>query len=193
MKIAEWIESMRVETDSAVKRRERFLFDLATFIMTRAKFHAKKNFGRGIGKTARTKGRSGALMRSIEIERVSNSHFIVTAGGAGVPYASVHEYGATIRPKPPRQFLTVPLMPQYVGRRAGEFDDLFYVKPRDSKYSFLMNSDDKMAYLLLREVKIPARPYLKPAAEDAANNDKIMERLKLIYGNSKLPFKVTRI
>lgn len=199
--VSQWIEMMRQEQNQDKKRREQLLFDIATFVMGRAKFYAKENFGRGIGGTARTAGRSGALMRSIELARIDDKTFVVTAGGPGVPYAGIHEYGTvgkggllpSIRPKNPNGALTVPLLPQYVGRRAREFPDLHVVKPEGSKFAFLANYRNELAYILLKRVDIKPRPYLEPATKDVAKEANLMARVRLIFGDSKVPYQVTKI
>lgn len=198
--VSEWIKMMQEEQDVSVKRREQLLFDIASFILGKAKFYAKEKFGRGAGLTARTSGRSGALMRSIEMARVDSKTIIVTAGGPGVPYAAVHELGTkrkggilpSIVSKRPGGSLTIPLLPQFIGRRATEFD-LHIEKPKGSKFAFLADNRGQMAYLLLKRVDIPPRPYLKPAAEDASKDANIMGRIKILFGTSKLPYEVTRI
>lgn len=193
---------MRKETNQTAKRRERLLFDIASFVVSRAKYYANKNFiGRGPGATARTKGRSGALRRSIEMARVNDSHFVVTAGGTGVPYARVHEFGTagaggelpTIRPKPPRKWLTIPMEGKYVGRRATEFSDLHFVPTKKKKIAFLIDETGSRAYMLVKRVDIPPRPYLEPAANDAGQEARFINRLKILYGASTIPYEVTML
>lgn len=192
---------MMLAEESAVKKRqEHLLFDVASFVLKRAKHYAINNFGRGIGATARTSGRSGALMRSIIMTRVHSTEWNVTAGNAGVPYAAIHELGTSgkggtlpsIVPKSSKA-LTIPLLPEYVGHRAREFSDLHLLKPKDSKFAFLGNSSGKLAYLLLKRVDIKARPYLQPAVDDAKNEQEIIDRLKVLFGSAKLSYEVKRI
>lgn len=199
--ITQWIKQLAKEQDDTKRRREQILFDVATYVLGRAKEYAKQNFtGRGPGKTARTKGRSGSLMRSIQMARLGDTSFVVTAGGPGVPYARVHELGTvgkggvlpTIVPKPPRKYLTIPLLGKYVGRRATEFD-LNFFKSKNGKFAFLSDNRGNLAYLLLKRVDIPARPYLEPAAKDVGKQTDLMARVAILYGTSKLPYKVTKI
>lgn len=191
---------MLSEKNATRKRQEQLIFDIASFVLKRAKHYAIQNFGRGIGTTARTQGRSGALMRSIIMSRVESTQWVVTAGNAGVPYAAIHELGTvgkggqlpSIIPRNAKA-LTIPLLPQYVGHRAGEFNDLHLLKPEGSKFAFLGNSKGKLAYLLLKRVNIKARPYLQPAADDAGNDQAIVDRLKVLFGSTKMPYEVKKI
>jgi phage gpG-like protein len=197
--LVQWARQMQKEQEASVKRRERLLYDVASFVLRRAKAHAKTNFGRGIGRTARTAGRSGALMRSISMARLNDKQIIVTAGGEGVPYAGVHEMGTkgkggtlpSIVPKPPRKWLTIPINSDYVGRRAKEFDLVFFKK--NERLAFLADREDKLAYLLLKKVDIPPRPYLQPAAAEAGKDAEIKRRLKEVFGQSRLPYEVTSL
>lgn len=132
-------------------------------------------------------------MRSISMARLNKSQIIVTAGGEGVPYAGVHEFGATILPIPPKKWLTIPLHSDYIGRRAFEFELQFFKSKKSNAMAFLADKEDKLAYLLLKKVKIPARPYLQPAAKEAGKDENIRKRLKEVYGQSKLPYEVTRV
>lgn len=196
--LTQWIAMMRQEQNAQQRRREQLLFDIATFVLGRAKHYAKQNFGRGIGPSARKRGRSGALMRSIEMARVSGTHFVVEAGGPGVPYAGVQELGTvgkggTLPSIVPRRvkWLTIPMESKYVGRRATEFDDLRFV-PYNSKMAALMNAGGQRAYLLVKRVDIKPRPYLQPAAADAAKEERLLSRLRVLYGSSSLPYEVVK-
>jgi hypothetical protein len=81
-------------------------------------------------------------------------------------------------------------MAKYVGRRAREFDLRFV--PYSTKAAALIDKQGNRAYLLLKRVDIKPRPYLEPAAKDAAADSGLSARLKLIYGSTNLPFEVTR-
>lgn len=94
------------------------------------------------------------------------------AGGRGgnVPYAGVHEYGATIRPRK-GQFLAIPLGPARtragVSRFASPRDvpGLFFVPSRSGGVLVKMGRGKSLTawFALVRSVRIPARPYLRPA------------------------------
>lgn len=192
--LEEFIAMMRTETNKKKRRREQLMFDVATFVVGRAKHHARLNF---TGRNPANR-RTGALMRSIALARIEN-HFMVTAGGSGVPYAMVHELGTmgkggslqSIRSSRPGGALTVPLLPQYVGKRAREFD-LHVVKPKDSKFAFLGDSKGKLAYLLLKRVDIEPRPYLEPAVKEINKSRYLMARIRLLFGSSKLPYTIVQ-
>lgn len=187
----EWILMMSQEMDKTKLRRERLMFDVATYVMERAIGHAKKNFGNNynsrIGKSARNQGRSGAMRRSIKLARVNDSRIVVTAGDPGVPYAPIQELGGIIVPRVAGA-LTVPLLDKYIGKRAREFKDLHILKTK--KGAFLQNSSGDLAYMLLKRVTIPPRPFLRPAAEDLRNNAVMSARIKVLFGTSKLPYEV---
>lgn len=199
--LQEWIRRIADEKSAIARRREQLAFKVATYVLNRAKYYVKRNFGRGSNKSARLKGRSGALMRSLELDRLGEGVIVVSAGGPGVPYAAIHEEGTvgaggerpSIVPKPPRQWLTIPLKDQYVGRRAPEFaGKLFFVRA-GSNALLLERKGGEAAYLLVRRTDIKARPYLAPAAADAAKNETIMAQVKEVYGQSSLPFEVTKV
>lgn len=182
---------MQNEMDQSRIKQERLLFDIASYVTRQAKQHCKENFGRGIGRTARTRGRSGALMNSIRMARVDNSSVMVTAGGNGVPYAAIHEHGGVVKPVNVN-WLTIPRFPKYVGRRAREFA-LHFEQRKNSKVAWLVDDHRNYAYLLVKRVTIPARPYLEPAVNDVSNNTVLMDRLKLIFGKSKIPWEIVRL
>ena len=198
--LKEWIEMLRTEQNEMIRRREQLLFDVASFVVLRAKRYARTNFiGRGPGATARTKGRSGALMRSIEMARVNSHWIIVTAGSSAVPYAGIHELGTkgkggvlpSIVPVNAGA-LTIPLLAKYVGKRAREFNDLSLIISKKNGKAYLRNSSKQLAYLLLKRVDIPPRPYLEPAVNDIEKEDVLMNRIKLIFGKTKVPYSITR-
>lgn len=100
--------------------------------------------------------RSGLLRRSIGFRLTDKG---VDIGSFGVVYARIHEFGGKIVPKR-RKFLTIPQERAFVGRSALNFDldyGLLDGKP------YLFTKQKKAAYRLVRQVTIPARPYLRPA------------------------------
>ena len=125
--------------------------------------------------TTRLNVHSGRLRASIRgtVEQVSGDLAIVlragTDGGA-VPYARIQEEGGTIRPKKGK-YLKIPVGPALTGAgvsrlppgRSGDFR--FVPTPRGG---VLVGRDGKVWYVLRREVRIPARPYLAPALAAAA-------------------------
>jgi len=207
----EWIKYIKLQKDGLDKKREHLLYDVAAFVTKMAKLNAKQTFGLGvsdrkrindIGLSARTSGRSGALMRSIHPERIGPQEIIVMAGGPGVPYAATHEYGTigkggtmpTIFPK--KKFLTIPMWDKYVGKRATQFNLRFEMIRGTDKGMLIENfgTKPKMAYLLLRKVDIKPRPYLKPAGDAAKAEEMLVSRVKTLFfgGDWQIPIEVTR-
>lgn len=83
-----------------------------------------------------------------------------------VPYAAVHEYGATIRPKRAR-YLTIPLA---ANKTAGGdvrmaprmIRNAFFVRSRRGNL-LMMDPQRGPMFVLVNQVKVPARPYVGPA------------------------------
>lgn len=135
--------------------------------------------------------RSGRLRQSIGYRVEEETGGVVLhlhAGGSGgrgeVRYAATQEYGATIRPVKGK-FLAIPVGPALTGAGVAR------VAPRDLPLRFVptrrggvlvLKTDQRSAsgrltrqgragtvyFVLVREVTIPSRPYLRPALEDAA-------------------------
>lgn|GEM_PF-4950478 len=92
-------------------------------------------------------------------------------GGNDVVYARIHEVGGTIRPKRAK-FLTIPT--QEAKTRAGVARvpsardmDLSWAQGKSGQ-PMLIDSSGVAMFILKREVKIPARPFLGPAFTEAA-------------------------
>lgn len=103
--------------------------------------------------------RSGKLRRSIGFKLREGG---VDIGSFGVPYANIHEFGGRITPKG-RKFLTIPQERAFIGRSALNFDLSF---GRLDGKPYLFTKQKTAAYRLVRQVTIPARPYLRPAFEE---------------------------
>lgn len=93
-----------------------------------------------------------------------------TRGGGRVPYAGIHEFGGTIKGSP---YLRIPLDAALTGAGVDRFPPplretgagLFHLQESNGRL-FLFRSDEEDGppwYVLKRQVKIPARPYLRPA------------------------------
>lgn len=129
-------------------------------------------------KAGRRGGRSGALRQSVAVDVVGDL-LKVTVGNANVPYAAIHEYGGVIYPKNAK-YLTIPLADEYRGKRAGEFSTLtFFENEKNNKFLY-DSKEERYAYLLRRSVKIPERPYIRPAIKTFIDMDSraLWERIK---------------
>lgn len=189
-------ELAQVEDDTK-RAVMRFQFELATKIAEQTQDNIKRVFGEkkdskarseitsmSRGRTARTQGRGGGLMRSVALTGEAGGKISVTVGGLGAPYAVIHEFGGRIRAK--KRFLTIPLGPKYVGKRAREFD---LVMDEDDDWGLVLRENTrrgKIAYLLRRSVNIPARPYFKPAVDSVTQGDSELRKMmiKLLGRNS---------
>lgn len=82
--------------------------------------------------------------------------------------AGIHEYGANIVAKNAK-YLTVPVHPDAVGKRAGSFSDLIFIESKKGN-KFLArkkgNNDIELIYWLTPSVNIPERSFLR-AGHDA--------------------------
>ena len=121
--------------------------------------HAKRNHT--------WQNQTGDLTRTIQVVR--NAHpsgaFVVGRwGSTDVAYALIHEIGGTIVPKRAK-FLTVPVTEN--AKRAGSprnMPSLHFGKTKGGQ-PVLLDQSGRVQYLLRKKVTIPARPYLRPAAD----------------------------
>lgn len=76
--------------------------------------------------------------------------------------AGIHEFGCDIKPGK-AEYLTVPLVPEAVGRSARTFTDTFvYTSKSGNKFIAQKSGDDlKLLYWLTKSVKIPERSFLR--------------------------------
>jgi hypothetical protein len=97
-------------------------------------------------------------------------------GGASVRYAGTHEYGATVTPKRSR-YLRIPLPPARTAAGVDRFGGplrqsgagLFTViKAKSGKLFLKHKPSGTLWYMLVEQVSIRARPFLRPAADRAA-------------------------
>lgn len=109
---------------------------------------------------------SGNLVNSIQAGKPTGSGGTVEIKiGTNAEYATVHEYGGTIRPKHAKS-LAIPVSAT-AKKVKGPRDfpgKLFLVKTDDKVY--LMGAKGKIHYILVKSVTIPARPYLRPAVDE---------------------------
>jgi phage gpG-like protein len=105
---------------------------------------------------------SGKLKNSIRY-RVSGQKIVISAGGAGMPYAAIQHTGGVIKPRRAK-YLAIPL------------NSIAKAKsPRDFKKTFIrkgiiyLEGDNGVVtpmYVLKKSVTIPARPYMFLTEED---------------------------
>jgi hypothetical protein len=106
-----------------------------------------------------------------------------TWGVVDVEYALIHELGGVIEPKNSK-FLAIPVTD--LARKAGSPRNLVglaYVQSIKGQPMLVDDESGEVHYILKRSVTIPARPYLRPAADAkypdlAANIRKAWDRLK---------------
>jgi len=138
----------------------------------------RKNFRAGgrplkwqVSRWGMQEGRKTLIRRGLLLNSISRRH---TGKEATVftnnPYARIHEFGGVILPKRAKA-LTVPLSPLAEGKRAGDFDrkQTFLLK-RDGKAPVIMLKQEQgepiALFVLLKSVRIPARPFMEPPASD---------------------------
>lgn len=194
--LQDWLRQFKEQKNPVLRAVEQLRYEIADAIKWKAREIANKNFGNREGPgPARTRGRSGELQRSIEVEALADGRLAVVAGGPGVPYARVHELGTVgaggelpnIVPKNAGA-LTIPLSPEYVGHRAREFDLQLIEGGQDDTHNpivFLINRvTGEAAYILLKSVAIPPRPYLAPAVAAVARDEVLQKKLAELTGKN---------
>lgn len=169
--LSEWVQRL----DAAA--RERLPGELRRVTIAGA-MHAE-----GQARLNATKGgRSGLNVRTglLRNSTTARAEFDARSGGvdslirirANVPYASTHEYGATITPKAGR-YLAIPLpaAKTAAGVSRGSprmFPDLFFViSSRGNPLLARRDGDGIVPMFALKErVTVPRRPFVAPALED---------------------------
>lgn len=113
--------------------------------------------------------RSGLLRKAIasSIDTVGNKvsgRVYPRIGGSNPPYPGIHETGKTIKPRK-AQFLKIPLDPKMQTLKGKKlypkYEDTFV---RGKMIS--MKDTGKPVFSLVNSVRIPARPYMAPAARE---------------------------
>jgi phage gpG-like protein len=117
---------------------------------------------------------TGRLINSIRSEVTKDG---LTVGAYNMPYAAIHEFGGTISAKNAR-YLTIPMSPEFKGRRASEFGDLFVKRIRNRAYLVrrLDSGQLQFCYMLREQVTMPARPFMRPALQQ--HKDRIIEIIR---------------
>lgn len=111
---------------------------------------------------------TGDLTRSLQIVQPASriGDFVIGKwGSTDLGYARIHELGGTIRPKKSK-FLAVPVTE--AARKAGSprnMTGLVYVQSVKGQPMLVEEFTGKVQYILKKLVTIPARPFLRPAAD----------------------------
>lgn len=92
--------------------------------------------------------------------------------------AGIHEYGCDIKAKNAR-FLTVPIHPDSVGKKARDFPDLFVFTAASGEKFLAKGEGDNLVFYfwLTPSVKIPERSFLRTGHDE--NIDDIMKRMDI--------------
>lgn len=95
--------------------------------------------------------------------------------------AGIHEYGCTITPKKAK-YLTVPIHPDSVGKKARDFPDLFvFTAASGEKFLARGKGDDLQFYFWLTpKVVIPERSFLRTGYDE--NHDRIIKQTERALG-----------
>lgn len=91
--------------------------------------------------------------------------------------AGIHEYGCTITAKKAK-YLTVPIHPKAVGKKAGSIKGLFFFEAASGE-KFLAKGDGdnlELYYWLTRSVKIPERSFLRAGHDKYA--DEVLKKVE---------------
>lgn len=94
--------------------------------------------------------------------------------------AAIHEYGCNIKAKN-RQYLTVPLIPEAVGKKARSFTNLFvYTSKKGNKFlARSVNNSLELVYWLTPSVTIPERSFLR-AGFDKHHEEVVKSALRMM-------------
>lgn len=82
--------------------------------------------------------------------------------------AGIHEYGCNITPKNGK-YLTIPVSPKAIGKRAGDFADLFVVQANSGEKFLARDKKDgeiELLFWLAKSVKIPERSFLRSGHDE---------------------------
>lgn len=88
--------------------------------------------------------------------------------------AGIHEFGCNITPKNAK-YLTIPCNKKSVGKRAGDFQDLFFVESKTGEKFLAQNRKNngtnqiELLFWLTESVHIPERSFLRSGFDDCNN------------------------
>lgn len=120
--------------------------------------------GKRSGRTLFTRGH---LSRSIAY-RVEGNQIIISAGNAAVPYAKIQHFGGVIRPKKAK-YLAIPLNNKAKMFKPKDFPEPTFI----AKGTIFSKENNKIVpqYRLVKEVTLPARPYMVVTPADMTDID----------------------
>lgn len=175
MTIGEFIRTINEENRKFPSTIKKVVFNIVTNVRT----EAIRNVDRRLNKSGFSKG---ALRNSL-ILGVENGIPLVEAGGAGVPYAAAHEFGATIIPKNVN-WLTIPNGRENYGKNARDFDNLFFRLINPQLAALVDKNTGQVIFWLKKQVKIQKKSYLTDAGETVM--DRQEEHLKRALASSQI-------
>lgn len=124
------------------------------------------------------------LQQSITATPAKNGRSIV---GTNVPYARIQELGGTLKPRT-KKYLTVPVNDRAAQMRANTKDlrtqNLTFRKGHHPGIAFLWrttkgkNARSELMFVLKRFVRIPARPFMRPAATSKENQSAMVKAFR---------------
>jgi phage gpG-like protein len=117
---------------------------------------------------------TGNLLNNIYVSyKIQGDKMIGELGVKTIPYGAIHEFGGIIEPKKAKKLW----IPQYANAKKMTPTEFMNLKKSNSREYFL---NDKVAgrkigersiipyFYLVDQVKIPERPYLRPALQEAS-------------------------
>jgi phage gpG-like protein len=159
-------KKVREAVDEAVKKSGGPLHKAAVAVQNEAKISMKS--GGGSARTPSQPGtpphtQSGAGRASIQQAETPEGTRVI---GPTEIYMKIHEFGGIIRPRIAKA-LAIPLTER--ARKSGgprEFDNLTLLSPT-GKNPVLMDPAGEVHFVLVRSVRIPKRPVMRPALQRA--------------------------
>ena len=118
----------------------------------------------------------GLLMASLtgmgqgHVEKLTDTSLEI---GSNLEYASLHQYGGTVVPRPPRRYLAIPLTVE--AQRVGSARAFPGLTARIGKRGgVLKDRSGKVQFILTKRVVVPARPFLGVGLELASKMEDVL-------------------
>lgn len=117
---------------------------------------------------------TGNLAGSIFTDTVHESDTLVeTATGPSVIYGRIQELGGTVKPVFAK-YLAIPINARK-DSSPWDYPDLIFIPMDNSSSAMLISKSGVAMFWLTKSVTLPARPYLRPAADE--NGDRIVKAI----------------